>query len=208
MGFFSLVGAALSVVGGIAATVGSTLLKVVTNPATWKVIANVVSVVGEVLNIFPNNSSVEKHGEQVLAAGEEGITPESFDSFEEYSDAIKNFEVNPVLKDKWSKEEKIAASAGIVAKGLTELKGFSMDSVMSLMMLVALKSDFFTPERVISLIEKNTDFKMLHDYVDNQLDRFDRKDVENLLLKNEQSLTPDVSPEAFTEKVRQLRDSE
>ena len=208
MGFFGAIGAALSVVGGIAATVGSTLLKVVTNPTTWKVIAEVVSVVGALLKIFPINSGAEKHGEQVLAAGEAGITPDSFNSFEEYSDAIKNFEVNPTLKDKWSKEEKIAASAGVVAKGLTELKGFSMDSVMSLMMLVALKSDFFTPDRVVSLIEKNTDFKMIRDYVDNQLDRFDRQEVETLLLKNEQSLTPDVSPEVFAEKLRQLRDSE
>ena len=212
MGLFSSIGSifctAVSVVGGFAGTVGSTLLRIVTNPTTWKVIAEVVNTIGNLLKILPDNADPEKHGEKVLAAADAGITPDGFSSFEEYSNTIKAFEVNPDIKGKWSKEEKIAASAGVVAKGLTEFKGFSKDSALSLMMLVAQKSDFFTPERVASLLDKTKDFQIINDYVTNELDHFDRKDVETLLLKNEQSLIPDTSPEVFAEKLRHLRDSE
>ncbi len=210
MGLFSAVlsvaSAAVSVIGGLAGSVASTLISVVTSPATWNAISGVVNIIGSVLNIFPANCNPEQHGEKVLAAAEAGIKADDFSSFEEYASAIKNFEVKPELKEKWSTGDKIAASAGVVAQGLTEIKGFSVESAVSLIFLVAQKSDFFTPERVGGLLEKTQDFQQIRDYLEGDLDRFDSKEVETLLLKNEQGLAAGINPEAFSEKLRSMRE--
>lgn len=205
MGFFSSIGLALSSIGSFVASVASTVLKIATTPDIVRAISAVVQVIGIALDILRPDQSPEKHGEKVLAAAEMGITPDAFATFDEYSQAIKNFEVKPGLEGKWSKEQKIAASAGVIAQGLTEYKSFSMDSAISLLMLVAQKPEFFTAERVLNLMGKTNDFTLIRDYLDDELDLYDSERVEAWLASAEADMSDGLSREEIVASLRAQR---
>ena len=209
MGFWSSVGSIVSstfsAIGGLAASVASTVIKVATSAEVWQSLGSVVKAVGSVLGVIPSNQTAEKYGERVLSAGAEGITSDSFDSYHEYIAAIRDFELKPELADRWSKEEKIAASAGVVAEGLTELKSFSLNSALSLMILAAQHPTFFNAERVLTLLGKTNDFSLIADYFRDDLDLHDEKKVEALLVDSEQGQVEARAPEDVTATLRQLR---
>lgn len=197
----SIVSSTFSAIGGLAASVASTVIKVATSAEVWQSLGSVVKAVGTVLGMIPPDQSAEKYGERVLAAGAEGIKPDNFDSYNEYVAAIRSFELKPDVADRWSKEEKIAASAGAVAQGLTEFKGFSLNSAISLIALAAQYPTFFNAERVLVLLEKNSDFSLIADYFTDDLDLHDEKNVETLLVDS----AADRSPADVTATLRQLR---
>lgn len=205
MGWFSSFSSALSSISSFVANVASTVLKISTTPVIMNAISAVVQVIGLALDILRPDQSPEKHGEKVLAAAEMGITPDAFATFDEYSQAIKNFEMKPGLEGKWSKEQKIAASTGVIAQGLTEYKSFSMDSAISLLMLVAQKPEFFTAGRVLNLMDKTNDFNLIRDYLDDELDLYDNERVEAWLASTEADMPDGLSREEIVTSLRAQR---
>lgn len=205
MGFFSAIGSALTSIGSFVASVATTVIKIATTPEILRAISAVVQIIGIALDIIRPDQSPEKHGEKVLAAAEAGITPESFDSFDAYSQAIKDFEVRPGQEGKWTKEQKIAASAGVIAQGLTEYRSFSVDSAISLFMLVAQKPAFFTADRVLHLLSQTNDFTLIRDYFDDELDLYDSERVETWLASAEAAMPDGLSPQEIIASLRAQR---
>ena len=72
-----------------------------------KVIASVFTEIGKALGLIEEDFDEEEFGDKALQAEEEGSTPDRFESYDEYFEAIKNFELDPEKSEKYTEKEKL-----------------------------------------------------------------------------------------------------
>ena len=174
MGFWSSVGSAISsgfsAVCSTVSTIGSavssfansikpvlgpvlsTIASLVPHPAV-KAIANFANALLHALAIFQPQETVQDMGERALQAADQGITLEKFDKFDEYMDALRNFDINPELSKKYTPVEKFVAGLGIATVGLEDKFNAERGSLNNVWLLPLTNAEYFTPERVTSLLE-------------------------------------------------------
>lgn len=162
-GCFSAIGSAISsAVGSIGSAVASFATKVA--PAIGSILSKVPTVLATVspwvnaislaLNIFRPNEKAEDIGDRALqAAAEKDIKPEKFPDFEQYMDALRNFDINPAVSKKTPLATKVVAGMAVATLGMEEKFKLSRGSLDSVWLLPATNPDYFTPERVKSLLE-------------------------------------------------------
>ena len=92
-------------------------------------------------------------GERALQAAEQGITLDKFEKFDEYMAALRDFDLNPEMSEKYSPVEKLVAGLGIATVGIEEKFNAKPGSLNDVWLLPLTNSEYFTPERVKSLLE-------------------------------------------------------
>lgn len=174
MGFWSSVGSAISsgfsavcsTVSAIGSAVSSfansikpvlgpvlsTIASLVPHPAV-KAIANFANALLHALAIFQPQETVQDMGDRALQAADQGITLEKFDKFDEYMDALRNFDINPELSKKYTPVEKFVAGLGIATVGIEDKFNAERGSLNNVWLLPLTNAEYFTPERVTSLLE-------------------------------------------------------
>jgi hypothetical protein len=130
----------------------TTLAQVVPHPVV-KALANFANALLHVLAIFKPDETVEDMGERAMQAAEDGITPDKFESFDEYMAELRNFELDPEVAEKRSKVEKFTAGLGIATAGIEDKFNMATGSLNNLWLLPVTNSEYFTPDRVKSLLE-------------------------------------------------------
>lgn len=168
MGFWSSVGSiASSIAGGISravSTIGSGLSSFTSGVGT--VIGGIASTLKPVgkalggfassflqgLGVFKKTETVEDIGDRALQAAEDGITMDKIDGFENYMDALRNFEPNPDKSKGYSSEKKLVAGLGVGTKGIEEKFNAEPGSLDSMWLLPMANSEYFTPERMQGLV--------------------------------------------------------
>lgn len=130
----------------------STIASLVPHPAV-KAIANFANALLHALAIFHPQETLQDMGERALQAAEQGITLEKFDKFDEYMDALRNFDLNPELSEKYTPVEKFVAGLGIATVGIEDKFNAEPGSLNDVWLLPLTNAEYFTPERVTSLLE-------------------------------------------------------
>lgn len=147
----SIGSAAFSFASKVAPAIGSILSKVPTVLAT---VSPWVSALSWGLSLFRSDEKVEDIGDRALQASErDDIKPEKFANFDQYMEALRNFEVNPDVSKKTSQATKVVAGMAVATLGMEEKFKLSRGSLDGVWLLPVTNPDYFTPERVKSLLE-------------------------------------------------------
>ncbi len=153
----SAISSAVSSIGGALSSFASTIAPVLGN------IIDAIKPIAEAIVRFANNflqalgilkqdEQVEDLGERALQAAQADITLDKFEDFDEYMDALRNFELDPEVAAKRSTAEKLVAGLGIGTIGVEDKFNAERGSLNGLWLLAMANPDYFTPERMTSLV--------------------------------------------------------
>jgi len=129
-------------------------------------------------------------GDKMLQAEEEGITPDSFDNYEEYSKAIENFELDPEKSTKYTEKEKLEKYA---ATHLTELQKVFGIGALTYLTEVAIKQSksFNADGKVKSYLENfGSRIENVNSYFKGELSAKEMINTENRIVDLEKKLNP------------------
>ena len=82
-----------------------------------------------------------------------GLFTDGFEKFDEYMAALRDFDLNPEPNKKYSPVEKLVAGLGIATLGIEDKFNAKPGSLNDVWLLPLTNPDYFTPERVKSLLE-------------------------------------------------------
>lgn len=103
-------------------------------------IVNIIIGIVKGLGIVEPEENATDLGDKALQAEEAGITPENYDSYEEYLKAVEKFETNPERSAEIKEEEKLQKGAEVITATLIERYG---DAVTALFSMIAKNPDYF-----------------------------------------------------------------
>ena len=146
----------------------STIASLVPHPAV-KAIANFANALLHALAIFQPQETVQDMGDRALQAADQGITLEKFDKFDEYMDALRNFDINPELSEKYTPVEKFVAGLGIATVGLEDKFNAERGSLSDVWLLPLTNSEYFTPERIKDLLENGKQIGDVSAYLEKRM---------------------------------------
>jgi hypothetical protein len=154
-------------------------------------VCRIAEILMHVFNVFKPEDTVEDIGDRAIQASEkESITPDKFDDFDDYMEAIRNFELDPQRSAEISHEAKIVAGLAIGSKGLDE-KLFVNDGTMAnLWVLAASNPDYFNAERLEAILGKTVDITSIMQYFEGKLGPADTLETEKNLVDVEKSISP------------------
>ena len=189
MGFFSAVGSFIS--GGISAigsaissavgSIGSAVSSFAKNfaPTIGSILAKVhpvlgtvslwASAIGQVLNLFRPDEKVEDIGDRALQAQEQNIKPEKFENFDAYMDGLRNFDLDPEVSDKTPTATKLVAGMAIATLGMEDKFNLERGSLNGIWLLPMTNADYFTPERMKSLLENGKTIGDIGAYIEKRM---------------------------------------
>jgi hypothetical protein len=159
----------------------------------------VIQAIATIVNIFRPNEKVEEIGDRALQASESGILVENFDSFDEYLDSIRSFELNSEKSDSYSFEAKSIAGIGIACQGIEDKFQLQSGTMGAMSVLIASNSNYFNSERVSNWIETGTDIAGIVSYFDKKLSAGESVDVIKEIVKAENNINDKTDQETYTE---------
>lgn len=111
-----------------------------------KVVATAFIEIGKQLGLINKGTDAEDLGDKALQAEEQGISPENYDSFEEFVNSLDDFEKDPLKTEKYSEEDKLKKGVEVATSLIAE-KYENLD-IEDLAKCAVENSDYFTPERM------------------------------------------------------------
>lgn len=205
MGFWSSVGSAISSACSAVSCIGSALSSFASGVGS--VIAGVVSALAPVaealgkftsaflqgLGILKPDEKAEDLGERALQAAEKGITLDQFDNFDSYVDALRNFELDPDKAANRSPVEKLVAGIGVGNVALERKFNAPPGSFDSLWLLPMANPDYFTLDRMQSLVNTGRFSGDVFAYLEKRLSAGDSSRFESALEACTGQFAPDAS---------------
>lgn len=190
----SIVSFASSVIGGISSAVSS-IGSIVSSFASGvgTVIGGIVEAikpVAEFIGRFANtflqgagvlrpNEDVKDLGERALQAAEKNITIDKFDDFDAYRQALRDFPLDPEKSSQRPDSVKLVAGLGVGTVGVEKKFNAEPGSLQSMWLLPMANPDYFTPERMQSLVSAGRLGESIMDYLDKRLSAFDSREFED-----------------------------
>lgn len=133
------------------------------------------------LGILKPDERVEDLGERALQATEKGITLDGFDNFDDYLDALRNFDLDPDVSAKRSTTEKLMAGLGVSTVGVEDKYNVERGSLSGMWLLPMSNPDYFTPERMQSLVAAGRLGDDIFAYLENRLSGGEARSFEKKL---------------------------
>lgn len=188
---FATIGAALSSVVTAVSNVGATVSSFMTSMATVittlpvptlkqciETIVRCANVVLQVLGVLQPNEQVEDLGERALQAKEQGITLDQFDDFDDYMDTLRNFELDPDKAAQRNPLEKQLAGLGVGTAGLEHKLNVGRGELNGVWLLPMVNPQYFTPERMESLLTEGRLGGDILGYLDRRLSGGEARAIE------------------------------
>ena len=120
------------------------------------------------MDILKAGETIEDLGARALQAGMQGMPLNKFDDVGQYLQALRDMPLDPRMKER-SPVELVLAGLSIATVGLEEKYQTRPGSFDGIWLLPLLKPDYFTPERMQSLLETRTFGREVLDYFDGSL---------------------------------------
>ncbi len=194
MGFFSSLG---NFVGGVISTVASTL-----GSAFSTIMSTIGTTIGTILEkgeafiskiiegvngllqglgILKPNERIDEMGERALQAAQKGITPDRFDNFDQYLNALRNFPLDPEMAKNRPAIERQAAAIMLSTSALKDKWDLTDRQSFAVLTLMGASNGYFTPERVRDWVATGRLASDVFDYLDRRLSGEDAARVERRL---------------------------
>lgn len=195
------------VLGGI---IGGAIIDIIVElaPKVFEAVCAAVKAFAEVISTaFGPETDVEELGDKALQAEEDGITPENFESFEEYVEAIDKFELDPEKSKSYTPEEKQSAGIGVMYNASMDNLNVDENMRTDFFELISEKKDYFTPDRMVELSQACSDGLItiadITGYMTDKLeDSRTIQNVRDVLVDIEQKINPEISLEDAARFVR------
>jgi hypothetical protein len=156
------------------------------------------------LGIIEDMESPEELGDKALQAEEDGMESDSFESWLDYKKMLDNYQIDPERSRETSQQEKLAAAAGVLIKGIEERFG-SLGSEKLIIGKIGKDPEFFNAERVEQYVklfkESDTDLDNAAKYFDRDLDPITRSKVGQLIENAERQLDPGKSDAQIDQEI-------
>ncbi|MCG9105646.1 hypothetical protein LH433_02595 [Laribacter hongkongensis] len=162
---FAAVGAALSSVVTAVSSIGAAASSFMTSMATVittlpapvlrqyiETIVRCANIVLQVLEILQPNEPVDNLGERALQAKEQGVCIEDFEDFDDYMAGLRNFELDPGKAAQRDPLEKQLAGLGVATAALEHKLNTGRGELSGIWLLPMVNPQYFTPERMQSLL--------------------------------------------------------
>lgn len=88
-----------------------------------KLVGNVLTEIVKALGIINPDENATDLGDKALQAEAQGIVPEKYDTYQEYLNAVQNFELDPEKSTGFSEIEKVTKGVELIALGANEKFG-------------------------------------------------------------------------------------
>lgn len=121
------------------------------------------------LAIFKPDEKIEDLGDRAMQAAEKGITPDKFENFDEYMDALRNFDIDPVVSANTSDVTKVIAGLGVATLAVEDKFNAERGSLSGIWLLPMVNPTYFTPERMQSLLSTGSLKGDILSYLDKNL---------------------------------------
>lgn len=168
MGFWSSIGSTISsvgsAIGSLCSSIGSAVSSFVTGVGTvlgdvLSALEPVAAAMGKFANAFLQgvgilkpDENTEELGDRALQAKDNGITMDKFDNFEDYMGALRDFKLDPELSTKRGTAEKLVAGMAVGTVGVEDKFNAERGSLNGLWLLPMANPDYFTPDRMQTMI--------------------------------------------------------
>lgn len=133
------------------------------------------------LGIFKPDEKPEDMGDRALQAAEKGITMDKYEKFDDYLKALRDFQLDPAESAKRSHAEKLMAGMGVGTVGVENKYGAVPGSLNGMWLLPMTNSDYFTPERMQTLVAAGRLGGNVVDYLENRLSGGEARSFEKAL---------------------------
>ncbi len=159
-------------------------------------VVKVSQVVLAVIDILKPNEKVEEIGDRAMQAADEGITPDQFNRYDKYMDAIRNFELDPKKSETYAPEDPILAGLSVCSHVLDEKLKLADGTSSQLWLLAAANPTYFDAQRLEKLISSENPVDFIN-YFTGKLGPAAELKVEDRLLRIEKELSPDKTDDAI-----------
>jgi hypothetical protein len=203
MGFWSSLGSICSSVASSISGAFSSALSAISPVLSMgleaiKAVAQVAHTVLTALGIIQPEEKIDDLGDRVNQAAEAGIKPENYEKFDDYVQAIRSFDLDPEKSKKTTETEKLASGLSFASLALEDkYKGSDAGNLANIWNLVAKNPEYFSAEKIGSLLSATQDIKSIADYFDNKLNTKDALVAEQKLFDAEKSLSPEKTDNAI-----------
>lgn len=161
-----------------------------------KLASRAFRVIGIVYDALNPEETIEEIGERSLEAAGQGIVPENYDTWQEYSNAVRN---TPLSEDraKYSEDDRLVAGMAFVEEKLRWVDGLDPATIE----VILRYEDFFTGERLEAwramAEEKSFRLSDIKDYFVDQSAASDRSRAYEFICEAERRFNPDFDEEAL-----------
>lgn len=166
----------------------TTLATVMPHPVV-RAVATCANALLHALSLFHPDETVDGMGERALHAAEQGITLDQFEDFDDYMEALRNFDLDPELSSKYNDAEKLAAGLGLATAALADKFNAQPENFYDIWSLPLSNPEYFTAERLKTLMENGKDFGDVRAYLEKRMSGEQASQFEKNL-----AITPDGTP--------------
>lgn len=186
-----------------AAALLPTILEVTVNLVIF---AAIVTKALQALGIIGPNENAKELGDKAIQAEEEGITPENYDSYEEYMDAVRKFELDPEKSEQIEDEDKLKKGTEIFTTVMVDRLG--KVSAEDLLVVMA-KNPMYFENRMPLIMEKLKDtpekLKDITDFMQGRHYSPEKDDeVASVLYDVEKKVNPDATMEGMLRDLKEI----
>lgn len=197
---------------GLEVVISSIVSCIVKNPEValrcLKIICDIAIGVLKGLDVLGPNCSIEELTDKAILAEEDGITPDSCGSFEEYMKKIDEYDIDPERAASITEEQRTQKTAELTTRFAKEvLNGFPVSQFLP---LVCENPEYFTAEKIALISERiGKDKKVLGDDMICYFREQDRQEdyilkVEDVLIEIEQAINPKLSEEEALDNILEV----
>ena len=186
-----------------AAALLPTILEVTVNLVIF---AAIVTKALQALGIIGPDENAKELGDKAIQAEEEGITPENYDSYEEYMDAVRKFELDPEKSEQIEDEDKLKKGTEIFTTVMVDRLG--KVSAEDLLVVMA-KNPMYFENRMPLIMEKLKDtpekLKDITDFMQGRHYSPEKDDeVASVLYDIEKKVNPDATMEGMLRDLKEI----
>ena len=185
-------------VGGIV----ETLLSVVSSLA--KVLAPIFTQIAQVLGVIGSETNAEELGCRAILAEKDGISPDNFDSYEEYVSEITASDIDENKASELDEEEKLQKGIEVTSALILEKDPENM--IVDFVRCIANYSDYFTAEKTTALYSIAKDnpevLDKIHGYLSGEEKNIiNNREALNTLIQVEKEANPSLSTNEALENI-------
>lgn len=169
--------------------------------------APIIEAIGRVLDIIKPEEKVVELGDRALQAREDGITPDKFDTYDEYLAEIRSINLDPEKTKKYSEEARIATGIAVSAKALDEKYKLSDGMGGMLCTLAIADRGYFTDDRLLRMVKMPADLGKITSYFSGKLDTSENREVGQILTAQEKALHPEKSEKTIKQEFLKAGDA-
>jgi hypothetical protein len=172
-----------------------------------KVVAQIVDTIALFFGIFKGEETTENVGDRAIQAAEQGITPERFDDFAQYMDALREFKLDDDKSQKIPVEQKIVAGFALAGRGLDDKFNTPEGTMGNMIPLIAANPLYFSAEKLTQFLKSGHDIGSIIGYFEGKLGGGEALETEDKLVNMTKSTAPEADEKSIREQIYSSADA-